>query len=140
MNRAKWTAFFTLCGLVAVGVTTGITTPSQLQAKMSLRAAETTSDQLFHSVKLGSDGLSCNSCHVDGGRFSHRLGARRIPSLVWAKDAFPAVRPGGQVVTLEEQIDDCIVHAMKGKPLPMNSQKLALLDVYIRRLSRFHER
>ncbi len=140
MPHLKQVLFFSLCGLVAVGVLTGVTTPQAVQAKIALRSAEHRGDMLFHSSRLGTNGLSCDNCHVDGGRFSHRLAARRIPSLVGAKSLFPVVSSNGQVRTLEEQINLCIMRGLQGKPLAPESRQLSLLDLYIRHLSRFHER
>lgn len=132
--------FLALVGITGAGIASGVTTPSRYQATVSLREAELDGKALFHSTALGTNGLSCDSCHVDGGRFSHKLGAHRIPSLVRAQRAFPAVDAGGNIHTLESQIDQCIVHNLEGKPLPPQSRRLGLLDLYIRHLSHFHER
>lgn len=132
--------FFTLCAVLMMGALTGITTPQKVAAKEALHHAEHTGDVLFHSPHLGANGLACDTCHVDGGRFSHRWGPRRIPSLVGAKTLFPKATTQDQVRTLEAQINLCIVHELKGRALPASSRKLALLDLYIRHLSRFHER
>ncbi|NMP23752.1 c-type cytochrome [Sulfobacillus harzensis] len=140
MKHPKTVLFLSLCALLVGGALIGITTPQQVQARQSLRDAELSGDALFHSSRLGTNGLSCDTCHVDGGRFSHQLGDRRIPGLVGAKTLFPEAQANGQVRTLEAQINLCITHALKGRPLPANSRKLALLDLYIRHLSRFHER
>jgi len=140
MQRLKMAVIAVLSGLVIAGVSSGITTPQAVQAKVALREAEIQADRLFHSPKLGTNGQSCDNCHVDGGRFSHRLGNHRIPSLVDAKDLFPQVHTTGQVNTLETEINHCIVRQLDGHPLPESSRTLALLDLYLRHLSRFHER
>ena len=140
MQRLKWITLLALSGLIAVGIATGITTPTQYHAQMQLRQAEHRGDVLFHSQALGMNGLSCDTCHVDGGRFSHRLGLQRIPSLVQAKRAFPLVTANREIVTLEDQINLCLMHHMEGHALSPESPKLALLDLYLRHLSRFHER
>lgn len=140
MQRVKWLGLVTLGGVLVVGIATGITTPTRYEARITLRQAEVDADALFHSTVLGHNGLSCDSCHIDGGRFSHRLGQRRLPSLVSTKDAFPVVDTEGEVTTLETQINQCLVRYMKGKPLSPTSNKMGLLDLYLRHLSRFHER
>ena len=132
--------FGTLCALVILGALAGITTPQKVRSQEAFHQAELAGDALFHSSGLGTNGLSCDNCHVDGGRFSHQVGGRRIPSLVDAKSMFPEARPDGQVRTLESQINLCITRALKGRPLPANSRRLGQLDLYIRHLSRFHER
>ncbi len=140
MRVAKWMLFLSLCLIAGIGVVSGISTPSQVQAKAELRQAEHAGRHLFHSAALGTKGLSCDNCHVDGGRFSHRLGTDRIPSLVSVKNAFPMVFPNGRITTLESQINQCLVHRMGGHALPASSRRMALLELYIRHLSHFHER
>ena len=140
MRKTKWGIFLTLSVLTALGITSGVTTPTQYQAAMSLRQAERDGQALFHSTQLGTNGLSCDSCHVDGGRFSHRLKGQRIPSLVKAKAMFPAINPSGNVTTLGAQINQCIIHNLHGNRLSLTSRKLGLFDLYLRHLSRFHER
>lgn len=140
MRHVKPILFLSLCGFLGVGALSGITTPRIVQAHIAQYAAEHQGDVLFHFRNLGTNGLSCDSCHVDGGRFSHRLGPHRIPSLVEAKALFPQAETNGQVRTLETQINLCLVHAMNGHPLSSDSRQLGLLDLYLRHLSRFHER
>ncbi|MCY0899755.1 MAG: hypothetical protein OWU33_12645 [Firmicutes bacterium] len=139
MQKGWYTTAF-LIVLVALSIARGVTTPAQLNANQRLRAAEAYGDHLFHSPSLGANHRSCDSCHIDGGRFSHRLGSRRIPSLIGAKTQFPLVQANGHVETLEAEINACLVHFMRGQPLPPTSRRLAVLDLYIRHLSRFHER
>lgn len=140
MRRAKWILLVSLFSVLLAGITLGITTPTQYEARVSLRQAEYDGDRLFHSPTLGKNGLTCDTCHVDGGRFSHRLGSRRLPSLLFAQQAFPKVDSAGEVTTLEQQINQCLVRYMHTRPLAPNNRKLGLLDLYIRHLSRFHER
>ena len=129
-----------LCGVLTWGAASGISTSSQIAARTVLRQAETAGHQLFYAPTLGVNGFSCDDCHRDGGRFSHRLGDHRIPGLVDAKTLFPKVMAHGQIITLPMQMNQCIVGRMKGRALSLRSRRLALLDLYIRHLSRFHER
>lgn len=140
MRYVKWFTLVLLCGITTVGVAAGVTTPVQYQMRMSLRQAELDGDALFHSPALSTNGQTCDTCHIDGGRFSHRLGSRRLPSLVGAKRAFPDVNSEGEVTTLENQINQCIVQQLHGSALAPKSRRLGLLDLYVRHLSRFHER
>lgn len=140
MTRLQGILIGVLGSVAAIGLAFGITTPSAVQAKTELREVEFQGDRLFHSPRLGSTSYSCNDCHVDGGRFSHHLGAHRIPSLVSTKNQFPRTDASGQVTTLEDAINQCITANLHGRALPQSSQKLALLDLYLRHLTRFHER
>lgn len=140
MLHAKWFVLAGLCALTAFGIAKGVTTPTQYQTRLSLRQAEQDGDALFHSPRLGTNGATCDTCHIDGGRFSHRLGTIRLPSLAGAQHQFPAVNAAGDVTTLETQINRCIVREMRGRPLSLSGRRIGLLDLYLRHLSRFHER
>jgi cytochrome c len=140
MPRLRWLALAGLCAITALGIANGVTTPTQYQTRLSVRQAERDGDALFHSPALGTNAATCDTCHVDGGRFSHRIGDVRLPSLVGAKHLFPTVDPQGRVTTLEAQINQCIVREMRGRPLSPSGRRMGLLDLYLRHLSRFHER
>lgn len=88
---------------------------------------------LFNDNTLGTSGMTCNSCHVEGGTKDNprtmmgmtidafdNLGAR-YPQYV------PMVE---KVVTLPATIDFCITNALKGEPLPWHDQKLIDLTSY----------
>ena len=71
--------------------------------------------ELFESVKLGSSGKSCSTCHP---------GVRK---LEWAG-------------TMEEErlvktINKCIAGPLKGKPLPPESDDMKSLVLYLRSLA-----
>jgi cytochrome c len=140
MSRSKWVGLLGLGGLVLVGWTFGVTTPAQYRAQLRLSNAEQKGDRLFHSAALGQDGLSCADCHIDSGRFSHHWDGQKIPALAIARREFPRVDAHGHVITLETQINQCLIRYLKGKPLAPSSNRLGLLDLYLRHLSRFHAR
>lgn len=88
---------------------------------------------LFNDNTLGTSGMTCNSCHIEGGTKDNprtmmgmtidpfdNLGAR-YPQYV------PMVE---KVVTLPAMIDFCITNALKGEPLPWHDQKLIDLTSY----------
>lgn len=138
----KWPMALASLSLIALGFSAlHIRSAHVVLRHQSLHAAERSGRTLFYDPHLGTNGLTCNTCHWDGGRFSHRRGAIRIPSLVGVSRAFPHLSSNGQrVTTLESQINLCILHRLHGKPLPAKSQNLALLDLYIRHLTRTAEK
>ena len=88
---------------------------------------------LFNDSTLGTSGMTCNSCHIEGATKDNprtmmgmtidafdNLGAR-YPQYV------PMVE---KVVTLPAMIDFCIANALKGEPLPWHDQKLIDLTSY----------
>jgi len=88
---------------------------------------------LFNDSTLGTSGMTCNSCHIEGATKDNprtmmgmtidafdNLGAR-YPQYV------PMVE---KVVTLPAIIDFCIANALKGEPLPWHDQKLIDLTSY----------
>jgi cytochrome c len=88
---------------------------------------------LFNDSTLGTSGMTCNSCHIEGATKDNprtmmgmtidafdNLGAR-YPQYV------PMVE---KVVTLPAMINFCIANPLKGEPLPWHDQKLIDLTSY----------
>lgn len=137
----KWVAVVVLVGsvtLLGIGLSTG-RSPNDMTRALALRHAEQLGRAWFGNPRLGTNGLSCQSCHQDGGRFSAMESGRRIPALVGVQHEFPRVT-GRQVKTLEDTINLCIVRHLGGRPLPVGSQRLALIDLYLCHLHRFPAR
>jgi len=87
----------------------GITTATTLAAE---EPSEERGRELFESVKLGTNGKSCATCHP-GGR-----------KLEWA-------------ATYEDEklaaiINSCIGKALKGKPLPTDADSMKSMLMYIK--------
>ena len=87
----------------------GITTATTLAAE---EPSEERGKELFESVKLGTNGKSCATCHP-GGR-----------KLEWA-------------ATYEDEklaaiINSCIGKALKGKPLPTDADSMKSMLMYIK--------
>jgi len=88
-------------------------------------------ERLFKDAKLGSNGLSCQSCHANGASFNASF-AQPYPHRV----AMPEERAGLKQVTLDEMVQFCTVAAMAGKPLPWGSRELAALTTYTAQLQK----
>jgi cytochrome c len=75
---------------------------------------------LWGDTKLGTSGLSCNSCHANGMQLNlDKVGP--FPHYV----AMPK-----DVVTLDQMINYCMVNPMKAEPLPWDSRELTAMAAY----------
>lgn len=90
---------------------------------------------LYRSTSLGTNGLSCDSCHAGMGTIAKRLPSGLVaPRLVGVAALFPMVKKG-QVVTLTQQLEGCIKNGLKGQPLPLTGKRLTALATYVTWLS-----
>ncbi len=97
-------------------------------------------EELYSDSSLGTNGLSCNSCHPRGGtaggsvEMKHKgmIMKPKIPSLKGAAANFPAPRgPEQKVVTLKGMNNLCIKAFLIGEPLDENSQKASDLANHV---------
>jgi thiosulfate dehydrogenase len=74
-------------------------------------------DELWHSPKLGKNGLTCANCHPDGANSNPHT--------------FPKFQDNlGKVATLREMINWCIERPLEGKALPEDSEDMKALEAY----------
>ncbi|NPA51831.1 MAG: cytochrome C [Aquificae bacterium] len=74
-------------------------------------------DELWHSEKLGTNGLSCANCHPDAANSNPHT--------------FPKFQENvGKVATLREMINWCIQIPLEGKTLPEDSEEMKALEAY----------
>lgn len=93
----------------------------------------------MHSGAISGNGLSCTSCHLDGGTRINTVGGKIVYPLIGAAATFPKYSPRtGTIVTLQQQIEKCIEGGLHGQPLPTGSQQLADLEAYVTWLSEGH--
>lgn len=84
--------------------------------------------QLFDHDKFGGV-RTCDACHTDSG-----TGAL---TLVGAAAQFPKYNPkAGRVVTLEQQIANCMKHSNGGNAVAADSLQMADITAYLTRLSK----
>jgi cytochrome c5 len=79
---------------------------------------------LFNDPKLGggTSGKSCNTCHPDG------------KGLFGVAEKKEWKNPGGMFKSLAETVNTCIVMALNGKALDVNSDQMKDLISYLRSL------
>ena len=80
-------------------------------------------EKLWGDTALGTSGMACGTCHPDGARLK--------------KGPFPKfIKMTGDIVTMDQMINFCMVNPMKGKLLAWNSQEMTALAAYITANSR----
>jgi len=75
-------------------------------------------ERLWADTSLGTSGLSCSSCHPGG----EKLHPEPYPKYI---------SMAGDVFTLSQMINFCMINPMKAEPLAYNSQKLTALASYV---------
>jgi thiosulfate dehydrogenase len=93
--------------------------------------------QLFMTATFGGNGMSCNSCHKAGGTTSGQLpNGKSIPSLGNAAAIFPRFNKRlGVVLTLQDQVHNCVAGALEGTPPSHDSKEMVALISYLTSLS-----
>jgi cytochrome c len=87
--------------------------------------------KLFNDKTLGTSGLTCNSCHMEGGTKEGKMGDQVIPAWDNLAPKYPKYfKMAERVFTLEQVVQFCIVNPLKGKPLAWDDQKLTDLTAY----------
>lgn len=118
-------------GLCAFGIQQAAAAAPQLEKAIQDGKA------LFVHETFGGNGMTCQSCHVNGGVGPGKLpNGAAIPSLSNAATIFPRFNSNaGKVITLEDQLRNCIEGGLRGKPPAYGSTQLTLLLTYVSSLA-----
>ena len=101
-------------------------------AKKELKAAYKRGMELFKDANLGTTGMSCNSCHMEGGTKPGKMGDMEIKPFNKVGAHYPKYfMMGKKVMTLDQVVNFCITTPMKGEALKWDDQSLADLTTYI---------
>lgn len=121
---------------LAAGLAAGV--PVAHAADPDLQQAIERGAKNFQHNGFGGNGRVCETCHVDGGKApGRRPDGALMPSLTNAAAVFPRLsRDGKQIVTLTDQIHNCIGGAIEGKVPPYGSDDINSLALYVTSLSR----
>jgi thiosulfate dehydrogenase len=92
---------------------------------------------LFLHETFEGNGMTCDSCHVNGGVGEGRTAKRpAIPSLSNAATIYPRFEARkNKVVTLENKIQNCVAGALQGKPPAYGSEQMTGLVAYVTSLA-----
>jgi thiosulfate dehydrogenase len=93
---------------------------------------------LFVHETFGGNGMTCQSCHANGGVGPGKMpNGAALPSLSNAATIFPRFNSkSGKVMTLEDQLRNCIKGGLGGKPPAYGSKQLTQLVTYVSSLAR----
>ncbi|HEC20503.1 MAG TPA: cytochrome C [Gammaproteobacteria bacterium] len=106
--------------LFALGIAQAKPPRSEAQAaqeRAALFTAVAKGDALWHSPKLGTNGLACANCHPDGSATNVHTWPKFQTNL-------------GKVGTLREMINWCIAVPMQGKVLEYDSNEMVAMEAY----------
>ncbi len=84
---------------------------------------------LMADASLGRRGLSCSSCHFEGGRTPG--GRNGGVSLVGVAAAYPRATEDGEVRTLPDQVNRCLEDSLGAAPLRRRSARMTALTTYL---------
>ncbi|MFB0518369.1 MAG: hypothetical protein ACETWC_03700 [Acidobacteriota bacterium] len=105
---------------------------AQVDPKAELMKSVERGKALFMDATLGTSGMSCNSCHPEGGTKEGKMGEMTIKPFDNLAAKYPKYIPSAKRVMTLDQINNwCIVKAMKGEALAWDSQKLTDLTAYV---------
>jgi thiosulfate dehydrogenase len=87
--------------------------------------------KLFSDPSLGTNGMSCSSCHMEGGTKAMKMGDMDIRAFDNLSSKYPGMfMMAKKVLTLTQVVNMCIMNPMKGKPLAWDDPKLTDLTAY----------
>jgi cytochrome c len=103
-----------------------------VDAHKELMVAAERGKVLFNDPALGTTGMSCSSCHMEGGTKPGKMGDMEIKPFMNVAVSYPKyVGMAGKVITLDQIVNICIMKPMKGTPLKWDDQRLADLSAYV---------
>ncbi len=125
-------ALVLFCALLLVSGTLSFAEEKEIDPKHELKQAFMRGKDLFMDESLGTNGMSCNSCHAEGGTKAGKMGDMTIPPFAHVAKKYPIYfKMAGKVMTLDQVINFCVTTPMEGKPLAWDDQRIADLAAYI---------
>ncbi len=91
--------------------------------------------ELFEDTSLSTNGMSCNSCHEDFLSYNDSFKKSYPHRVAMGKDMF-----GLRRTTAEQMVQICMVAPMEAKPLPWDSEELAALTAYVKKLGKEYKK
>lgn len=97
-------------------------TPIREHAFDNFQQAVALGEKMWNDPKLGTSGLACMSCHAD----------HELLNLDKNQNYPHFVNMVGDVVTLDQMINYCLINPMKGKQFEKNSKELTAMAAFFR--------
>ena len=86
---------------------------------------------LFSDAGLGTNGKTCNDCHMAGGTMEGTMGKMVTKPFYEVNEKYPMYwMMADKVMTLDQVINWCIMTPLQGEPLKWDDQRLADLAAY----------
>jgi len=131
----KRVALFLFVVVIAVGFVVAYGQKEKEAEKMDPEAAMKASimngKALFSDASLGTNGKTCNDCHMAGGTKEGKMGKMVIPPFYEVNEKYPMYWVmADKVMTLDQVINWCILTPLEGEPLKWDDQRLADLAAY----------
>jgi len=101
---------------------------AKVDPKVELAKSVERGKALFNDKSLGTNGMTCNTCHPEGGTKD----AGKVKAFDNLACKYPKYWEGmsNTVMTLTQVVQWCIVNPLKGKPLAWDDPKLTDLTAY----------
>ncbi|MDX1812675.1 MAG: cytochrome C [Gammaproteobacteria bacterium] len=131
LNAPKW--IFTAASLICIAL---FSSAASAALTPKLQEIAKNGKHIFTHPTFGGNGKSCESCHSGGGlEIGHLPNGKEVPSLRNAAAIFPRFNRRDQLVTLQDQIRNCVGGAIEGTPPAYDSEEMRTLVVYLTSLS-----
>ncbi len=91
----------------------------------------------FNNPGVGTNNLSCASCHQNKGQKQQVVQREPAPKLKGIAAIYPRYSfEQEKVITLEQQVNYCIEEKLYGTPLPLDSETIVAICCYVTSLSK----
>ena len=132
----KRVAVFTFVAVVALAFVVAYgQKEKQAEEKMdpesAMKASVMNGKALFGDTSLGTNGKTCNDCHMAGGTMEGKMGKMVIKPFHEVNEKYPMYwMMANKVMTLDQVINWCIMTPLQGEALKWDDQRLADLAAY----------
>jgi sulfur oxidation c-type cytochrome SoxA len=91
----------------------------------------------FNNPDIGTNNLSCASCHQNNGKKQQVVHREPAPKLTGIAATYPRYSfEQEKVITLEQQVNYCIEKKLSGTPLPLDNETIVAICCYVTSLSK----
>jgi cytochrome c len=97
----------------------------------AMKASVMRGKDLFSDPSLGTNGKTCNDCHVAGGTKEGAMGKMVVKPFHEVNEKYPMYwMMAGKVMTMDQVINWCILTPLQGEPLKWDDPRLTDLASY----------
>lgn len=103
----------------------------KMSPEEAMQASIMRGKDLFGDASLGTNGKTCNDCHMAGGTKEGKMGKMVVKPFYEVNEKYPMYwTMADKVMTLDQVINWCILTPLQGEPLKWDDQKLTDLAAY----------